>query len=197
MRCYAALIGVIAFLAVSTCAAPCRQLYRRQDLLDATTDPIDGTTDPLAGNSVNNLVGNSETTIDDSINLTDNSIDYPDDSELTGNTGTAVSGNNNDIMPIINAPVTVIINSAGGDSKGQSAGQLAPPLAGPPIVNSASTTSQQQSLPQQQQQQQQQQVQQQQQQQLYSPLDANIQNLIQYALLVSQNNLNSKVAMYP
>ncbi|KAJ2612451.1 hypothetical protein H4S08_002696 [Coemansia sp. RSA 1365] len=63
-----------------------------------------------AGSPVSNLVGNSLTQIDDSVNVSNTDIDYPGNSELTGNTGTAVSGNNNEIMPIINAPVTVIIN---------------------------------------------------------------------------------------
>ncbi|PIA16583.1 hypothetical protein COEREDRAFT_81231 [Coemansia reversa NRRL 1564] len=69
-----------------------------------------------AGNPVSNLVGNSLTQIDDSVNVSNTDIDYPGNSELTGNTGTAVSGNNNEIMPIINAPVTVIINPDHHDS---------------------------------------------------------------------------------
>ncbi|KAJ2786722.1 hypothetical protein GGI15_001300 [Coemansia interrupta] len=78
---------------------------------DASAGVAADAVDTAAAAQVANSVGNTDTTIDDSINLTDNSIDYPDDSQLTGNTGTAVSGNNNDIMPIINAPVTVIINN--------------------------------------------------------------------------------------
>ncbi|KAJ1793435.1 hypothetical protein LPJ59_004723 [Coemansia sp. RSA 2399] len=62
-----------------------------------------------------NLVGNNFAQIDDSTNIDNSSVEYPGDTQMTDNTGTAVSGNNNDIMPIINAPVTVIINS--GDNK--------------------------------------------------------------------------------
>ncbi|KAJ1859662.1 hypothetical protein LPJ73_001749, partial [Coemansia sp. RSA 2703] len=109
---------LFAALSVIVCAAPCPHLHKRQDVQSVPADfedasaamPAD-TADSIAAAPVVNSVGNSDTTIDDSINLTDNSIDYPDDSQLTGNTGTAVSGNNNDIMPIINAPVTVIINN--------------------------------------------------------------------------------------
>ncbi|KAJ1871795.1 hypothetical protein LPJ55_003627 [Coemansia sp. RSA 990] len=61
--------------------------------------------------SSDNLVGNSLAQIDDSVNINDTDIQYPGESQLTDNAGTAVSGNNNDIAPIINAPVTVIINS--------------------------------------------------------------------------------------
>ncbi|KAJ2595180.1 hypothetical protein GGF39_003934, partial [Coemansia sp. RSA 1721] len=132
-------------------------------------DVVDGTTEPLASDNINNLVGNSQTTIDDSVNLTDNSIEYPDDSELTGNTGTAVSGNNNDIMPIINAPVTVIINGAGNPGR-QNTGQTASSATAPQVAVTQPQPS---------------------------PIDANIQKLIEYALMVSQNNLASKLTGYP
>ncbi|KAJ2848317.1 hypothetical protein IWW36_003369 [Coemansia brasiliensis] len=72
--------------------------------------PADSFPGPAAPNN-DNLVGNSVAQVDDSINVNDTDIQYPGESQLTDNTGTAVSGNNNDIAPIINAPVTVIINS--------------------------------------------------------------------------------------
>ncbi|KAJ2702662.1 hypothetical protein FB645_004197 [Coemansia sp. IMI 203386] len=230
MRCYAVLAGIVSFLAVSGCAAPCRQLYRRQDLVDTSldlqdtaadvvgaVDVVDGTTEPLASDNINNLVGNSQTTIDDSVNLTDNSIEYPDDSELTGNTGTAVSGNNNDIMPIINAPVTVIINGAGNSGR-QNTGQIASSATGQPAAGAwAEPQQQQQQRPMQRTAQQpfQQPLQQQPvfqaanpepilaapqvavTQPQSSPIDANLQKLIEYALMVSQNNLASKLTGYP
>ncbi|KAJ2003744.1 hypothetical protein H4R26_002899 [Coemansia thaxteri] len=54
-------------------------------------------------------------------------IEYPDETQMTGNTGTAVSGNNNDIMPIINAPVTVIINSSDNSRHRQTGSHVSPP----------------------------------------------------------------------
>ncbi|KAJ2801918.1 hypothetical protein H4R20_003486 [Coemansia guatemalensis] len=89
-----------------------------------------------AGNPASNLVGNSLTQIDDSVNVSNTDIDYPGDSELTGNTGTAVSGNNNDIMPIINAPVTVIINSDHQDNSHNHPRPQSPPSPSPPSLPS-------------------------------------------------------------
>ncbi|KAJ2452520.1 hypothetical protein EV183_002893 [Coemansia sp. RSA 2336] len=76
-----------------------------------TGDMSPGSSLGTAPPSNDNLVGNSLAQIDDSVNISDTDIQYPGDSQLTDNAGTAVSGNNNDIAPIINAPVTVIINS--------------------------------------------------------------------------------------
>ncbi|KAJ2747640.1 hypothetical protein GGI20_000289 [Coemansia sp. BCRC 34301] len=84
------------------------------------------TLDTTTSDTINNLAGNTLTQIDDSTNNAMTSIDYPDDTQMTGNTGTAVSGNNNDIMPIINAPVTVIINN-GEDGHRHHAGAPHPP----------------------------------------------------------------------
>ncbi|KAJ1665917.1 hypothetical protein IW140_002843 [Coemansia sp. RSA 1813] len=92
----------------------------------AETVPLDGGAD--------NLVGNSFAQIDDSTNIDNSSVEYPGDTQMTDNTGTAVSGNNNDIMPIINAPVTVIINS---DDNNDSKNLRRPPSLGsgasPPV----------------------------------------------------------------
>ncbi|KAJ1737761.1 hypothetical protein LPJ72_000167 [Coemansia sp. Benny D160-2] len=79
---------------------------------DAWADPPDAGVDtaPL-DRQADNLVGNSFAQIDDSTNIDNSSIEYPGGTQMTDNTGTAVSGNNNDIMPILNAPVTIVINS--------------------------------------------------------------------------------------
>ncbi|KAJ1734721.1 hypothetical protein LPJ61_000923 [Coemansia biformis] len=74
--------------------------------------------------TIANLAGNSLTQVDNGVSVNDIDVEYPGDSELTGNTGTAVSGNGNDIMPIINAPVTVIVNSGESGTRHR----LPPPL---------------------------------------------------------------------
>ncbi|KAJ2546544.1 hypothetical protein EV175_005556 [Coemansia sp. RSA 1933] len=88
------------------------------DAADTRTDPANDVFDaaPLDGGA-DNLVGNNFAQIDDSTNIDNSSVEYPGDTQMTDNTGTAVSGNNNDIMPIINAPVTVIINSDDNTSR--------------------------------------------------------------------------------
>ncbi|KAJ2796507.1 hypothetical protein H4R21_004683, partial [Coemansia helicoidea] len=91
------------------------------------TVPDDGT----SGGSVANLAGNSLTNIDDSVSVNNVDVAYPGDAELTGNTGTAVSGNSNAVMPIINAPVTVIVNSA------EDADRLASHLTAPQVAGAA------------------------------------------------------------
>ncbi|KAJ2786196.1 hypothetical protein H4R18_000043 [Coemansia javaensis] len=129
-----AVVAALALvLAGASCAAPLSHIGPRQ----ADTAPPDGYGDPVfAGDdvlpdpaaadafggwapdaqadpqmgAVDNLVGNSFAQIDDSVNVNDVDIEYPGDAELTGNAGTAVSGNSNQIMPIINAPVTVIVS---------------------------------------------------------------------------------------
>lgn len=65
-----------------------------------------------AAASNENMVGNSLAQIDNSTNMQESNIEYPGESRIAGNTGTSVSGDNNDIMPVINAPVTVIINDS-------------------------------------------------------------------------------------
>lgn len=66
-----------------------------------------------------NMVGNSLAQIDNSTNMQESNIEYPGESRIAGNTGTSVSGDNNDIMPVINAPVTVIINDSDPDKNKQ------------------------------------------------------------------------------
>ncbi|KAJ2057942.1 hypothetical protein GGI17_005343 [Coemansia sp. S146] len=148
MRRHIAVMALVAVLALVAHSAPCphnidkRQLDLLGELADssvpevAITDdtqpsPVAAdTADVLTPDTVNNLAGNSLTQIDDSTNNALTNIEYPDDTQMTGNTGTAVSGNNNDIMPIINAPVTVIINNTENDHHSHPAGDRA--LVGAP-----------------------------------------------------------------
>ncbi|KAJ2414843.1 hypothetical protein H4218_001329 [Coemansia sp. IMI 209128] len=142
MRRQTAVMALVAILALAAHSAPCPHFDKRQ--LDMLGELVDSSvseaafandTQPLPAadeaanaaevqtpDTVNNLAGNSITQIDDSTNSSLTNIEYPDDTQMTGNTGTAVSGNNNDIMPIINAPVTVIITSADNDHHSHPAG---------------------------------------------------------------------------
>ncbi|KAJ2490764.1 hypothetical protein IWW37_002867 [Coemansia sp. RSA 2050] len=221
MRRQTAVMALVAILALVARSAPCPHIDKRQlDLLgelvdnsaaevalanDAQLSPAAdeaaNAAEVLTPDTVNNLAGNSITQIDDSTNSSLTNIEYPDDTQMTGNTGTAVSGNNNDIMPIINAPVTVIITNADNDHHSHPAGGKMPVSAPQPPPLSPQ-------LPVWQQQQQQQQQQPPQtwaipggqpvQQPLAPPypgqVDADpfgsrIQQLIAYALAVSQDHI--------
>ncbi|KAJ2687460.1 hypothetical protein IWW39_002932 [Coemansia spiralis] len=142
MRRQTAVMALVAILALAAHSAPCPHFDKRQ--LDMLGELVDNSVSEVAlandtqslpaadeaanaaevqtPDTVNNLAGNSITQIDDSTNSSLTNIEYPDDTQMTGNTGTAVSGNNNDIMPIINAPVTVIITSADNDHHSHPAG---------------------------------------------------------------------------
>ncbi|KAJ2660013.1 hypothetical protein IWW48_003176 [Coemansia sp. RSA 1200] len=100
---------------------------------DVWADPPDAGVDtaPLE-RQADNLVGNSFAQIDDSTNIDNSSTEYPGDTQMTDNTGTAVSGNNNDIMPILNAPVTIVINS-NNDKAARKRPLSEPQLLPPPV----------------------------------------------------------------
>ncbi|KAJ2521335.1 hypothetical protein GGI11_002043 [Coemansia sp. RSA 2049] len=104
---------------------------------DAWADPPDAGVDtaPL-DRQADSLVGNSFAQIDGSTNIDNSSIEYPGDTQMTDNTGTAVSGNNNDIMPILNAPVTIVINS-NNDKAAKRRPSSEPQLLPPPPVSAA------------------------------------------------------------
>ncbi|KAJ2404235.1 hypothetical protein GGF41_007246 [Coemansia sp. RSA 2531] len=167
MRHHTAVMALVAILALVAHSAPCPHIDKRQlDLLGELADNsvpeaaiIDDTqlspvaadaADVLTPDTVNNLAGNSITQIDDSTNNSLTNIEYPDDTQMTGNTGTAVSGNNNDIMPIINAPVTVIINNTENDHHRHPAGGMTPVEAPhpPPLSPQLPIWQQQQQTPQ-------------------------------------------------
>ncbi|KAJ2323417.1 hypothetical protein GGI00_005631 [Coemansia sp. RSA 2681] len=146
-------MALAAILALVAHSAPCPHIDKRQlDMLGELAADIapeavvaDGTQlyPPLAADTLdtaaaltsdttNNLAGNTLTQIDDSANNSTTNIEYPDDTQMTGNTGTAVSGNNNDIMPIINAPVTVIINNSENSHRHHAGGKPLPAAEGAP-----------------------------------------------------------------
>ncbi|KAJ2910344.1 hypothetical protein GGI21_000966 [Coemansia aciculifera] len=144
-----ALAAILAFVAHS---APCPHILGKRQLemlgelasditpeafapvaddtqLNANT--LDSAEAQAPSDTINNLAGNTLTQIDNSTSSSLTNIEYPDETQMTGNTGTAVSGNNNDIMPIINAPVTVIINSSEDSHRRHHAGSKPPPVAMP------------------------------------------------------------------
>ncbi|KAJ1958301.1 hypothetical protein EC988_000385 [Linderina pennispora] len=156
--------------------------------LDTSADPLAGwevnpavdtsadwSTDPAAAS---NNVGNSVANIDSSTNIINTEIEYPDDTQMTDNTGTAVSGNNNDVMPIINAPVTVIVNEAPSNHQQANPAPVAPWEHPPGHPNASQVAGQQPpaGTPLQQ-------------QPPVDPFTANIQNLIAYALALRQSQL--------
>ncbi|KAI7828476.1 hypothetical protein BX661DRAFT_182160, partial [Kickxella alabastrina] len=189
----------VAALAVGVHATPSVLIYKRQTNPEVSDTGIQSDTSAAAdsnfvpaGETTNNLAGNSLTQIDDSINIVDASIDYPDEAQLLGNSGTAISGNNNEISPIINAPVTVIINNNSNGGRGGSGGggqnrqQRPSEQPGSPDTGKASPPKEQQQQPaatqypyptyeng----------------QNMFDISDPRVQWLITYAMLISQNNL--------
>ncbi|KAI9506099.1 hypothetical protein BX070DRAFT_219318 [Coemansia spiralis] len=190
---FLSVFAIVLFAHVHAAPCPGKYFERRQaEVVDANTNSVQdvsnsGTaalTDPdaavgipetsLVDTGADNFVGNNFAQIDDTTNIDATNVEYPDDTQMTDNTGTAVSGNNNDVMPIINAPVTVIINS--NESKNSKhPSPLAPQITQPQMWN------QQQPYP-----------------FLYAdpaqgsaidPFSARIQQLVAYALAVGQSRV--------
>ncbi|KAJ1885260.1 hypothetical protein LPJ66_010204 [Kickxella alabastrina] len=188
----------VAALAIGVHATPSVLIYKRQTNPEVSDTGIQSDTSAAAdinfapaGETTNNLAGNSLTQIDDSINIVDASIDYPDEAQLLGNSGTAISGNNNEISPIINAPVTVIINNNNGGrgGGGQNRQQRPSEQPGSPDTSKVSPPKEQQQpaatqypYPTYENG-----------QNIFDISDPRVQWLITYAMLISQNNLDQLV----